>query len=74
MSKRISMEVAASMLSNYRRQYKDFYNEEFNGSDIELLKIINDEPTWSSGLEQDMYTLESMAEFHDGNRINKVQS
>lgn len=57
MPKHIPMAVAGSVLANYRAVYKAKYNEDFNGTDVELLKIINNEPTWFSGDEQDEYTL-----------------
>lgn len=72
MAKKLEIEFAGSIISNYKYAYKQKFNESFNGTDTELLKIINDEPTWASSEEQDEATLESMADFHDGNRINLI--
>lgn len=63
MARAINLQFAGAMISNYRAQYKNKYNKDFRGTDIELLNIINSEPTWSTSEEQDEAIVESMAEF-----------
>lgn len=65
MPTQITMEFAGSMISNYRRMYKEENEVSFVGTDQDILNIINNGDVAPTGAEQDEWTLESMQEVQD---------
>ena len=52
-----------NILRNYRSLYKSNYGTDFSGSDLDLTGIIQEIGVLSTSEEQDLVTLEEMANF-----------